>query len=147
MIPPVEQVTSDGYDLQFGTNCLGHWYFTQLLMPTLLESAKTAPKGTVRVITTSSLAHIFHGPGFTWPTLQKGSAADVARKKLGTYKLYAQSKFVSNYSLESDPMKTNFSVIRVISSLRLSWRSATGTKESFRSPVIQVTLTVTFSGT
>ena len=94
MIPPVEQVTSDGYDLQFVTNCLGHWYFTQLLMPTLLDTAKTAPKGSVRIITTSSLAHIFHGPGFKWDTLQKGDAATPARKKYGTYRLYAQSKFV-----------------------------------------------------
>lgn len=23
MTPPIEQVTADGYDLQFGTNCLG----------------------------------------------------------------------------------------------------------------------------
>lgn len=93
-MPPIEQVTTDGYDLQFGTNCLGHWYFTKLLMPTLLEAAQNSPKGSVRIITTSSSAHIFHGPGFSWETLQKGEAATPSRQKLGTFGLYAQSKFV-----------------------------------------------------
>lgn len=30
MFPPVEDVTSDGYDLQFGTNVLGRSFFTLL---------------------------------------------------------------------------------------------------------------------
>jgi retinol dehydrogenase-12 len=40
MIPPVEQKTADGYDLQFGTNTLGHFFFTSLLLPTLIHTAK-----------------------------------------------------------------------------------------------------------
>jgi len=27
MIPPIDQLTADGYDLQFGTNVLGEGYF------------------------------------------------------------------------------------------------------------------------
>ncbi|KAI5115554.1 hypothetical protein M0805_001883 [Coniferiporia weirii] len=90
MVPPVDQLTSDGYDLQFGTNCLGHFYFTQLLLPSLVETAKSAPEKHVRVITTSSSGHHVHGPGIKWETL-KGTSA--ARTKYGTIRLYGQSKY------------------------------------------------------
>ena len=36
MSPPVEMLTDDGYDLQFGTNVVGHIYFTKLVMTALL---------------------------------------------------------------------------------------------------------------
>ncbi|KAI6002013.1 NAD(P)-binding protein [Pisolithus albus] len=57
MHPPVELLTDDGYDLQFGTNVLGHFYLTKLLLPTLLSTATSSPVGTVRVVNTSSTAH------------------------------------------------------------------------------------------
>lgn len=53
MYPPKLARTQDGYELQFGTNHLGHFVLTGLLLPTLLAS--TAP----RVVTVCSLAH--HG--------------------------------------------------------------------------------------
>ena len=40
MAAPVEMKTSNGYDLQFGTNVLGHYLFTMLLMPTLIHTAQ-----------------------------------------------------------------------------------------------------------
>ncbi|KAH8115062.1 NAD-binding protein [Phellopilus nigrolimitatus] len=89
MIPPIEQLTADGYDLQFGTNCLGHFYFTKLLLPTLIETAKSTPDKHVRVVTTSSSGHLLHGRGFSWDTLKDSPA----RKKWSTAALYAQSKF------------------------------------------------------
>ncbi|KAI5116377.1 hypothetical protein M0805_003531 [Coniferiporia weirii] len=90
MIPPIDQLIPDGYDLQFGTNVLGHHYLTQLLLPTLLETAKSVPEKHVRVLTVSSSAHLFHGPGFKWDTLKGVSPA---RTKYGTKMLYAQSKY------------------------------------------------------
>ena len=54
MWPAVDLLTADGYDLQFGTNVLGHFYFTELLMPALRMGAKMAPGERVRVVTTSS---------------------------------------------------------------------------------------------
>jgi NAD(P)-dependent dehydrogenase (short-subunit alcohol dehydrogenase family) len=51
MAPPRRARTEDGFELQFGTNHLGHFVLTGLLIPALLESA--AP----RVVTVASVAH------------------------------------------------------------------------------------------
>ena len=51
MAPPRRRETTDGFELQFGTNHLGHFALTGLLMPNLLEAA--AP----RVTTVSSITH------------------------------------------------------------------------------------------
>ena len=51
MSPPRPLTTEDGYELQFGTNHLGHFVLTGLLLPALLRSS--AP----RVVTVASVAH------------------------------------------------------------------------------------------
>lgn len=51
MTPPRYRETEDGFELQFGTNHLGHFALTGLLLPHLLEAP--AP----RVTTVSSIAH------------------------------------------------------------------------------------------
>jgi retinol dehydrogenase 12 len=56
MVPPHGSKTAQGYELQLGTNCLGPFLFTQLLTPILVATAKTAPKGSVRVAWVSSSA-------------------------------------------------------------------------------------------
>jgi NAD(P)-dependent dehydrogenase (short-subunit alcohol dehydrogenase family) len=40
MVPPIEQLTKDGYDLQFGTNVIGHGVLTLEVLPLLLEGAR-----------------------------------------------------------------------------------------------------------
>lgn len=50
MMPPKSQ-TADGFELQFGTNHLGHFAFTGLVLPAL-----TATSGS-RIVTVSSIAH------------------------------------------------------------------------------------------
>ncbi|KAJ5677543.1 short-chain dehydrogenase [Penicillium maclennaniae] len=55
MFPPEGSKTTQGHDLQFGTNMLGPFLFTKLLMPILVETAKTAVPGSVRVLWASSL--------------------------------------------------------------------------------------------
>lgn len=106
MFPPKDWLTVDGYDLQFGTNVLGlsitfmpqdsnlsasagHFYFTKLLLPTLIATAKSAPDGKARVITTSSSAHILQGLDFS------AFKDSPARKKMSTTELYGQSKTAS----------------------------------------------------
>jgi NAD(P)-dependent dehydrogenase (short-subunit alcohol dehydrogenase family) len=51
MAPPRRTATRDGFELQFGTNHLGHFVLTGLLLPALLRA------GGSRVVTVSSLAH------------------------------------------------------------------------------------------
>lgn len=51
MTPPTRQTTSDGFELQFGTNYLGHFALTERLLPLL--RAGRAP----RVVNLSSGAH------------------------------------------------------------------------------------------
>jgi NAD(P)-dependent dehydrogenase (short-subunit alcohol dehydrogenase family) len=48
--------TQDGYEIQFGTNYLGHALLTQLLMPKLLATAKI-PGADVRIVSMSSIGH------------------------------------------------------------------------------------------
>ena len=55
MFPPHGTKTTQGHDLQFGTNMLGPFLFTKLLMPILVETAKTAAPDSVRVLWASSL--------------------------------------------------------------------------------------------
>jgi len=56
MMPPQGSKTVQGYELQLGTNCVGPFLFTKLLTPTLVQTAKTAPEGSVRVVWVSSSA-------------------------------------------------------------------------------------------
>jgi len=50
MVPPKRQETEDGFELQFGTNYLGHFALTGRLMPLLKKS------GSARVVSLSSIA-------------------------------------------------------------------------------------------
>ncbi|KAJ8517408.1 hypothetical protein ONZ45_g5423 [Pleurotus djamor] len=87
MVPPIKLATADGYDLTFGTNVLGHFYLTKLLLPTLLSTAKESEKPS-RVITTSSSAALFTS-SLNFETFKDGPA----RLKKGNQYMYVQSKF------------------------------------------------------
>ncbi|KAF8231767.1 NAD(P)-binding protein [Tricholoma matsutake] len=89
MYPPTEMVTAQGYDLQFGTNVLGHFYFTKLLMPLLILGAKSSSDGKSRVVNLSSIGHILSG-NLNFNTFKDSPAR---RKELLRFPLYSQSKF------------------------------------------------------
>lgn len=98
MSPPIDKLTTEGYDMQFGTNVVGPFLFTQLVLPLLIKAAE-APGGDARVVHTSSLGHAAAPKEYiTWETLkpgENGSAGDKKRREMGTDALYYQSKCVS----------------------------------------------------
>jgi NAD(P)-dependent dehydrogenase (short-subunit alcohol dehydrogenase family) len=55
MAPPKRLQTADGFELQFGTNVLGHFALTALLMPALERAAESGERP--RVVTIASIAH------------------------------------------------------------------------------------------
>jgi NAD(P)-dependent dehydrogenase (short-subunit alcohol dehydrogenase family) len=57
--------TTEGYDIQFGTNYIGHHLLTKMLIPTLLKASELQglkPKG-VRIVNVSSAGHASSPPG------------------------------------------------------------------------------------
>lgn len=54
MAPPKRLETEDGFELQFGTNVLGHYALTCRLMPALVRAGDAVKS---RVVTLSSIAH------------------------------------------------------------------------------------------
>nr|VWO99675.1 Alpha-crystallin (Acr) (14 kDa antigen) (16 kDa antigen) (HSP 16.3) (Nox16) [Ganoderma boninense] len=86
MWPPIDMLTEDGYDLQWGTNVVGHYYFTELLMPALLAGVKSSPDQHARVVTTSSSGAYFDT--LHWDTFKDTPE----RKKQTPQALYFQSK-------------------------------------------------------
>ncbi|KAF8594162.1 NAD-binding protein [Ceratobasidium sp. AG-I] len=93
MNPPIDMKTANGYDVQFGTNVLGHYLFTISLLPVLIHTAQI--HGHARVVNTSSAGHwLAPNGGIDYATLVPNDAhADDVRKKLGVEILYAQSKW------------------------------------------------------
>lgn len=80
MRPPQYRETRDGFELQFGTNHLGHFALTALLLPALL-AAKTP-----RVVTVASIAH-FGG--------DRGVLSGNPRESYDPAEAYSQSKLAN----------------------------------------------------
>ncbi|KAJ7139098.1 NAD-binding protein [Mycena epipterygia] len=115
MIPPVEQLTAQNYDLQFGTNVIGHYFLTELLLPALTASYD-ASQVPARIINTSSSGHKMAAPGtgIDFVSLKGGPARDAWVKKLGkgtaAWRLYGESK-LGNIIFSNHFAKTHSSVL------------------------------------
>jgi len=59
MAIPKRTLTEDGVEMQFGTNHIGHFLFTNLILPKLKAAAQSATPGATRVINVSSWGHNF----------------------------------------------------------------------------------------
>jgi NAD(P)-dependent dehydrogenase (short-subunit alcohol dehydrogenase family) len=80
-------VTEDGYEIQFGTNHLGHALLTKLLVPTLLATA-ALPDADVRIVTLTSLSHPWSVKGsIKFDTLRTSQEAESKIAKYGQSKL------------------------------------------------------------
>ncbi len=80
MAPPHREVTKQGFELQFGTNHLGHFALTGLLLPVLLRTPGS------RVVTVSSFAHEPGTIDFDDLQLERGYTP---------YRAYSQSKLAN----------------------------------------------------
>lgn len=79
--------TSEGYEIQFGTNHMGHALFTKLLLPTMLKTAEQ-PGADVRIINLSSEGHqMAPSSGIIY------NQADL--EKCATWTRYGQSKLAN----------------------------------------------------
>ncbi|VDB84627.1 unnamed protein product [Peniophora sp. CBMAI 1063] len=85
MQAPMDYLTVQGYDMQLGTNVLGHYFFTTLLLPAL--QAASATGGKARVVNTSSFA-AYMGNSIHYDAVKDGPA----RRKLASTDLYWISK-------------------------------------------------------
>jgi NAD(P)-dependent dehydrogenase (short-subunit alcohol dehydrogenase family) len=75
--------TAQGFELQFGTNHLGHFLFTNMLLPSL-EAAAAGSSQDSRVISLSSAGHRFGGIDFDDPNYE--------RREYEKWAAYGQSK-------------------------------------------------------
>lgn len=91
MVPPSYSTTADGFELQIGTNHLGHFAWTAGLWPLLRESD-------ARVVTVSSLAHARVGSIDLTSLTPEGSARRYRR-----WQSYGESKLANLlFALELD---------------------------------------------
>ncbi len=92
MLPPVDDLSAQDYDLTFGTNVIGHFLFLQLLYP-LLDSVSHRPDSSdpARVVWVSGFAnYLVPGGKLSYPTFTDGPAR--RNVKRGMFAMYAQSK-------------------------------------------------------
>ena len=54
---PERHLTEDGIELQFGTNHVGPFLFTNLLLEKIMKAAETSPSGETRVVNVTSAGH------------------------------------------------------------------------------------------
>lgn len=88
--PPLDQLTTQGYDLTFGTNVLGHYYLSKLLIP-ILERTSNSTQPT-RIIDVAADGHLLNANSganvIDYETLIPGKK----RTDAGGPQLYVQSK-------------------------------------------------------
>jgi NAD(P)-dependent dehydrogenase (short-subunit alcohol dehydrogenase family) len=83
-------LTKEGYEIQFGTNHLGHALLTKLLLPILEKTAET--QNDVRIVNLSSSAHTWAPRG---GLVLKDATTDM--KRYSTWSRYGQSKLANIY--------------------------------------------------
>lgn len=88
MACPLDQFTAQGFDMQIGTNVIGHFFLTQCLLPAL-RAVKTQTGQKARVVTTSS-SSMYVVSKFNYGLTRDGTV----RNKASSIDLYNVSKFV-----------------------------------------------------
>ncbi|KAG9185553.1 hypothetical protein G6011_06884 [Alternaria panax] len=89
-------VSKDGYEIQFATNHLGHALLVKLLLPLMLETA-AQPNADVRIVNLSSLAYKNNVPssGIVFSKLKTKGASYGSFFALNKWVCYSQSKLAN----------------------------------------------------
>lgn len=89
MVPPSKSKTEQGYELQFGVNCIGPWLLQKFLDEKILRTAQTAPADTVRILWVSSAAQSLapRNGGINYKDIE-----DVDNSRMFQWTFYGQSK-------------------------------------------------------
>ncbi|TDL15958.1 short chain dehydrogenase [Rickenella mellea] len=88
MATPFE-LTTDGFDVQFQSNYLGHFAFTIPLLPVLIQTSKD-PTTSVRIVQVSSMGHKFADGNVKFDSIES-----VNRDFGSPWKRYGQSKLAN----------------------------------------------------
>ena len=83
-------LTNNGYEIQFGTNNMGHALLTKLLLPILDKTVKRGTDSDVRIVSLTSHSHVYAPKGGIQFDTLKTSA-----ESLGAYPRYAQTKLAN----------------------------------------------------
>ncbi|EEU42898.1 uncharacterized protein NECHADRAFT_84229 [Fusarium vanettenii 77-13-4] len=87
-VPPA--LTKDGYEIQFGTNHMGHAYLTKLLLPVLEKTSQAETEAKPRVVCLASHGHVYLCKGgFDFSTLR------TTGESTGPLQCYYQSKLAN----------------------------------------------------
>jgi retinol dehydrogenase-12 len=122
--------TKEGYEIQFGTNHVGHALLIKLLLPTLLKTAEE-PNSDVRIIILSSAAHAWPAKnGVSFPELKSLMTNTTTWGRYGQSKLanlmYA-SQLAKHYpsiktvSIHPGVVSTNLMGPTVANSVLMKW--------------------------
>ncbi|KAJ4288691.1 hypothetical protein N0V90_011928 [Kalmusia sp. IMI 367209] len=84
MATPFE-MTKDGHEAQWQTNYLAHWVLTDKLLPLMMQTAKTLPPGSVRIVNLTSSGHLGAPKGGI-------NFKDLSLEDSGPWTRYGQSK-------------------------------------------------------
>ncbi|KAH9211823.1 hypothetical protein DL95DRAFT_437052 [Leptodontidium sp. 2 PMI_412] len=87
MATPFE-MTKDGHEAQWQTNYLAHWVLTEHLLPLMLQTSKTLPQGSVRIVNLTSSGHLGAPKGGI-------NFDDLSLKESGPWSRYGQSKLAN----------------------------------------------------
>lgn len=99
MVPPAGSKTAQGIEMQFGVNVLGSHAFGVALLPVLRETARTTPKGTVRLVVTASSAAQHLSPSAGVELEKVETEKYINQGGFGLYTKYGASKFASLRSI------------------------------------------------
>jgi NAD(P)-dependent dehydrogenase (short-subunit alcohol dehydrogenase family) len=84
---PERTINEDGIEMHFATNHIGHFLFTCLVSPKLLEAAGSGVKGATRVVNVSSLSPVAAGMWWSDMSFEKRNK-DLPKEEQPSYDTY-----------------------------------------------------------